>query len=67
MITPNTAPNMTGRVDSVPQLPGPGGDPEVQEAEAGDHPVSREVLKVQEVPLRIVEGDPVNWAERIRL
>ena len=44
----------------MPQPPGPGGDPEVQEAEAGDHPVPGEVLKVQEVPLRVIQGDPVN-------
>ena len=47
--------------------PGPGRHPEVQEAEAGDHPVTGEILKVQQMPLRAVQGDPVNWAKSEQL
>ena len=47
-------------VGGVLEPPGPGRHPEVQEAEAGDHPVTGEILKVQQMPLRVVQGDPVN-------
>ena len=47
-------------VGGVLEPPGPGRHPEVQEAEAGDHPVTGEILKIQQMPLRVVQGDPVN-------
>ena len=52
-------------VGGVLEPPGPGRHPEVQEAEAGDHPVTGEILKIQQMPLRVVQGDPVNWAQSV--